>query len=49
LLRKEPVVSPIIEMKQLEDSVGDLSVSLTSEEVAALEELYTPHANTFIR
>ncbi|NRD76558.1 aldo/keto reductase [Bacillus sp. BRMEA1] len=46
LLQKEPVTAPIIgatKMTHLEDSVGALSVKLTSEEVAYLEELYVPH------
>jgi len=52
LLQKEPVVSPIVgvtKMEQLEDSVASLAVSLSLEEVAALEGLYAPHATSFIR
>lgn len=46
LLQKEPVTAPIIgatKISHLEDAVGALSVRLTSEEVAHLEEPYTPH------
>ncbi|MES9683683.1 aldo/keto reductase [Gottfriedia acidiceleris] len=46
LLQKEPVSAPIIgatKISHLEDSLGALSVNLTAEEVAYLEELYVPH------
>ncbi|SMQ77516.1 Predicted oxidoreductase [Bacillus sp. OV166] len=46
LLQKEPVTAPIIgatKISHLEDSVGALSVKLTNEEVAYLEEPYVPH------
>ena len=46
LLQKSPVTAPIIgatKISHLEDAVGALSVRLTSEEVAHLEEPYTPH------
>ncbi|PGS46601.1 aldo/keto reductase [Bacillus sp. AFS041924] len=46
LLQKGPVTAPIIgatKISHLEDSVGALSVRLTSEEVAYLEEPYVPH------
>lgn len=46
LLQKEPVAAPIIgatKISHLEDSVGALSVRLTTEEVAYLEEPYVPH------
>lgn len=46
LLQKEPVTAPIIgatKISHLEDSVSALSVKLTSEEVAYLEEPYVPH------
>jgi aryl-alcohol dehydrogenase-like predicted oxidoreductase len=46
LLLKEPVTSPIIgatKMSHLEDAVGALSVKLTAEEIAFLEEPYIPH------
>ncbi|PAD39194.1 aldo/keto reductase [Terribacillus sp. 7520-G] len=47
LLSKETVTSPIIgatKISHLEDAVGSLSVKLTDEEVAFLEEPYVPHA-----
>ena len=46
LLQKQPVVAPIIgatKISHLEDAVGALSVKLTEEEVAYLEEPYVPH------
>lgn len=46
LLQKAPVTSPIIgstKVSHLEDAVGALSVKLTSEEIAYLEEPYIPH------
>lgn len=46
LLQKAPVVAPIVgatKIKHLEDAVGALSVKLTQEEVAYLEEPYIPH------
>ena len=46
LLQKEPVTAPIIgatKISHLEDAVGALSVKLTQEEVACLEEPYVPH------
>ncbi|MCY7965064.1 aldo/keto reductase [Bacillus inaquosorum] len=46
LLQKEPVTAPIIgttKMSHLEDAVRALSVKLTSEEIALLEEPYVPH------
>ncbi|OZB95342.1 aldo/keto reductase [Paenibacillus sp. XY044] len=46
LLQKESVAAPIIgatKIKQLEDAVGALSVKLTPEEIAFLEEPYVPH------
>src|SRR5689334_19541082 len=46
LLQKEPVTAPIIgatKISHLEDAVGALSVKLTPEEVAYLEEPYVPH------
>ena len=46
LLQKEPVTAPIIgatKITHLEDAVGALSVKLTREEVACLEEPYVPH------
>lgn len=47
LLQKEPVNAPIIgatKMSHLEDAVGALSITLTSEEIAFLEEPYVPHS-----
>ncbi len=46
LLQKEPVTAPIIgatKIAHLEDAVGALSVKLTQEDVAYLEEPYVPH------
>ena len=46
LLQKEPVTAPIIgatNITHLEDAVGALSVQLTQQEVAYLEEPYVPH------
>jgi aryl-alcohol dehydrogenase-like predicted oxidoreductase len=46
LLQKEPVSAPIIgatKVSQLEEAVGALSITLTPEEIASLEELYVPH------
>jgi 1-deoxyxylulose-5-phosphate synthase len=45
LLQKEPVTAHIIgapKITHLEDAVGALSVKLTQEEVAYLEEPYVP-------
>jgi 1-deoxyxylulose-5-phosphate synthase len=49
LLQKEPVTAPNIgatKMSQLEDAVGALSIKLTPEEIAFLEEPYVPHPIT---
>lgn len=46
LLQKQPVVSPIIgatKISHLEDAVGALSLKLSTEDVAFLEEPYVPH------
>lgn len=46
LLQKEPVTAPIVgatKISHLEDAVSALSVKLTPEEVAFLEEPYVPH------
>lgn len=46
LLQKEEVTAPIIgstKISHLEDAVSALSVILTPEEIASLEELYIPH------
>ena len=47
LLQKEPVTSPIIgatKMSHLEDAVTALSISLTPDEIAFLEEPYVSHS-----
>ncbi|RSK53237.1 aldo/keto reductase [Bacillus canaveralius] len=47
LLQKESITAPIIgatKTSHLEDAVGALSVKLTSEEIAFLEEPYVPHS-----
>lgn len=46
LLQKEPVTAPIIgvtKMAHLEEAVDALSIILSQDEIASLEELYTPH------
>jgi aryl-alcohol dehydrogenase-like predicted oxidoreductase len=46
LLQKEPVAAPIIgatKLSHLEDAIGALSVKLSAEDVAYLEEPYIPH------
>jgi aryl-alcohol dehydrogenase-like predicted oxidoreductase len=46
LLQKKPVTAPIIgatQIAHLENAVGALSVNLSQEEVAYLEEPYAPH------
>ncbi|MNG28121.1 L-glyceraldehyde 3-phosphate reductase [compost metagenome] len=46
LLQKEAMTAPIIgvtKMSQLEEAVDALSITLTPEEITALEELYVPH------
>ena len=46
LLQKEPVAAPIIgatKISHLEDALGALSIKLTPEDVAYLEEPYIPH------
>ena len=46
LLQKEPVAAPIVgatKISHLEDAVAALSVELTAEDVAFLEEPYVPH------
>jgi aryl-alcohol dehydrogenase-like predicted oxidoreductase len=46
LLQKEPVTAPIIgatKISHLEEAISALSVKLTNEEVAYLEEPYVPH------
>jgi aryl-alcohol dehydrogenase-like predicted oxidoreductase len=47
VLQKEPVTAPIIgatKSHHLEDAVAALSVKLTQDEVASLEEPYVPHS-----
>ncbi|GGN94894.1 aldo/keto reductase [Saccharibacillus kuerlensis] len=46
LLNKDGVASPIIgstKVSHLEEAVSALSIQLTAEEIASLEELYIPH------
>lgn len=46
LLQKEPVTAPIIgatKISHLEDPVAALTIVLTDEEIASLEEPYVPH------
>jgi aryl-alcohol dehydrogenase-like predicted oxidoreductase len=46
LLRKQPVAAPVIgatKVSHIEDAVSALSVNLTGEEMAYLEEPYVPH------
>ncbi|NHN32839.1 aldo/keto reductase [Paenibacillus agricola] len=46
VLQKEPVTAPIIgatKISHLEDAVAALSIKLTPEEIAFLEESYVPH------
>ncbi len=50
LLHKPVVTAPIIgasKMNHLDDAVAALSVKLTAEEIASLEQPYIPHAVTF--
>lgn len=47
LLQKQPVTAPIIgatKLSHITDAVGALSLQLTAEEIARLEEHYVPHA-----
>ncbi len=47
LLQKEPVTAPIVgatKLSHLDDAVAALSVRLSPEEIALLEEPYVPHA-----
>src|SRR5262249_21235200 len=46
LLQKKPVTAPVIgatKIRHVEDAVGALSVTLTPDDVAYLEEPYVPH------
>jgi 1-deoxyxylulose-5-phosphate synthase len=47
LLQKDQVTAPIIgatKISHLKGAAGDLSIKLTTEEVAYLEEPYVPHS-----
>ncbi len=47
VLQKEPVASPIVgatKPHHLDDAIAALSVKLTPEEIASLEQPYVPHA-----
>ena len=49
MLHKPVVTSPIIGVTkpgQIEDAVKAVSIKLSDEEIAKLEELYEPHAQT---
>lgn len=49
VLQKKPVSAPIVgatKPQHLDDAVGALSLALTADEIAKLEELYVPHAVT---
>jgi aryl-alcohol dehydrogenase (NADP+) len=46
LLSKPVVTSPIVgvtKMQHLEDAIAAVDLKLTAEEIASLEEPYTPH------
>jgi aryl-alcohol dehydrogenase-like predicted oxidoreductase len=46
VLQKEPVSAPIVgatKMHHLDDAVAALSIKLTPNEIASLEEPYIPH------
>lgn len=46
LLQKEPVTAPIVgatKLLHLEDAIGALSLKLTNEDIAYMEEPYIPH------
>jgi aryl-alcohol dehydrogenase-like predicted oxidoreductase len=46
LLHKQPVVSPVIgatKLAHLDDPVASVSMQLSAEEIAFLEEPYVPH------
>jgi aryl-alcohol dehydrogenase-like predicted oxidoreductase len=52
LLHKAPVTAPVIgatKMSHLEDAVPAVSLELTPEEIALLEEPYVPHPVTFFK
>jgi 1-deoxyxylulose-5-phosphate synthase len=47
LLQKKTVTSPIVgptQMSHIEEAVAVLSIKLTPEEIALLEEPYVPHS-----
>ncbi|MBZ0302553.1 MAG: aldo/keto reductase [Anaerolineae bacterium] len=47
LLHKEPVVAPVIgatKIAQLESTVESVTIKLTPEEIAFMEDLYVPHS-----
>ena len=47
LLHKPVITAPIVgatKLEHLDDALGSLEVKLSSEEIAALEEPYAPHA-----
>jgi aryl-alcohol dehydrogenase-like predicted oxidoreductase len=39
----------VTKLAQLDDAAGAVSVALSGEEVASLEEAYRPHATSFIK
>ena len=46
LLQKDVITSPIIgatKLNHLEDAIGALSIKLSSEDIASLEDIYVPH------
>jgi len=52
VLQKPGISAPIVgatRMQHLDDAVAALSLRLTAEEVAALEEPYVPHAVAGVR
>jgi aryl-alcohol dehydrogenase-like predicted oxidoreductase len=49
VLQKSEVTAPIVgatRLEQLDDAVAALSISLTEEEIKAVEAPYVPHAVT---
>ena len=47
LLSKPVITAPIVgatKLHHLDDAIASVAVNLTAEEIAALEELYVPHA-----
>jgi aryl-alcohol dehydrogenase-like predicted oxidoreductase len=46
LLHKPVITAPIVgatKLEHLDDAIGSLEVTLSAEEIAALEEPYVPH------